>query len=266
MDLEVTLPPTAQTISPIMITAPTSHGGTALLQRAICKSENAICYGDNLFEQILSIVDWSTSLIEQHRPRQALEEEALANALTRSPLKWMPDLAPEFRQHMSSIFSVIYNIPHLAEQFALEQDRAVWAMIRQEIPAPLMNDLLSMFPNGKAIIVHRNPFDTIADLLQDRPDSDVSSLCELWNMGMDGYLRFSDARALKLRYEDSTDDPAGFAEKVAEFTGIRGFPTSGIDAGNEAENEATHTLNDVRIGEIRTACADMLTVYYPELA
>lgn len=265
MDLEVTLPPTAQTISPIMITAPTSHAGTALLQRAICMSDNAICYGDNLFEQQLSIIDWATSLIEQHRPRQTLEEEALANALTRKPMKWMPDLAPEFRQHMSAIFSVIYNLPHSAEQYALDQERPVWAMIRQEIPSPLMSDLLSMYPNGKAIFIHRNPFDTVSDMLHDRPDTDVNATCELWNLAMEGYLRFSNERALKIRYEDSTDDPDGFAAKISEFTGINGLPASGIDAGNEAENEGAHPLDEAHVETIRTACADMLTVYYPEL-
>ena len=266
MDLEVTLPTTAQTISPIMITAPTSHSGTALLQRGICKSENAICYGDNMFEEMLSLIDWSTTLIEQHRPRQAMEDEALASAMTRTPAKWMPDVAPEFRQHMSSIFSVIYNIPHSAEQYAAEQGRPIWAMIRQEVPSLLMGDLLSMFPSGKAIFIHRNPFDTIADVLHDRPDEDVNALCELWNMSMDGYLRLNDPRTLKLRYEDATDDAAAFAENIADFTGIKGFPTSGIEAGNEAENDGAHTLDEAQVETIRTACADMLTVYYPELA
>ncbi len=266
MDLQVTLPPVAQSISPIMITAPTSHGGTALIQRVMCRGANGLCYGDNMFEQTLSIIDWATSLIDQHRERQDDEETALASALSGNPGKWLPDAAPEFRQHMSSIFSTVYNIPHLAEAFAKEQSRDVWAMIRSALPAPLMSDLLSIFPNGKAVIIHRNPFDTAADLLRDHPDVDLQAFAEEWTLGMNGYLRFGDERVLKLRYEDAIDDAAAFAGTLAGFTGLSGIGADEIDAGSEAELDGEISLNEDQRSVLASACADMLTVHYPELA
>jgi len=265
MDLEVTLPPSAQEISPILIVSPTSHAGTALLQRMMCQSSNGLCYGDNTFEELLSIVEWSTSLIDAHQGRQENEERVLAAALGRRPERWMPDLAPEFRIHMSSVFSTVYNLPHTAQAFAQENGYDVWGMIRGDMPAALLSDLLSVFPNGKAVLVHRNPFDTARDMLRDDPLADVNGLCNAWSLGMDGYLKTGHMRLAKLRYEDAVEDPGKFADAFSKAAGLNGLSADTVDAGDEASSGGDRELSDAERSMIAERCADMLAVYYPDL-
>lgn len=266
MDFEVTLPPLAQTIQPVMIVSPTSHCGTAMLQRAMCCSGNAVCYGDNVFEELLSIVEWATSLIEAHHERREPAEESLAAALERKPKKWMPDLAPEFKLHMSSIFSTIYNIPHTAQQFATENGYDVWGMIRNDMPPPLLADLLSVFPSGKAILIHRNPFDAARDLLRDHPQADLTDFCKTWSLGMDGYLKIRHERLIKLRYEDAEMIADAFIEKLAAATGSTGMTAESLEAGSESETTSGRELTDNERNLIAINCANMLAVYYPDLS
>lgn len=264
MDFELTLPPTAEAISPLMITAPASHSGTALLQRAINGSSNGLCYGDNLFEEVLSIFEWATTLIEQHRPRREMEDTAIQTILKGETGLWKPDAAPEFTQHMSAIFSVIYNIPHLADSFAKEQGRDTWGMIRAALPAPVLGDLLSVFPNGKAVFVYRHPIEIARDQLRDAPDIPLASICDAWNICMNGYLKFSNDRLLKLRYEDAVDDPAALLDKVASFASLEDMALGAFPAGSEAETESGRALSDAERETILSSCEDMLAVYYPD--
>lgn len=266
MDFEVTLPPLAQSITPLMVTAPTHHAGTTLVQQAINTSRNGLCYGDNLFEELLSVIEWATSVIEAHHNSGNTSDDSLEAALARELDGWAPELAPSFSLHMSSVFSTIYNVPGTAQSFAEENGFDVWAMIRADMPVDLLVDLLGVFPGGKAIVLQRNPFDVAAATVAETPDTDLGLLCESWNLGMDGLLKVKHERMTPLKYEDAEADPAAFVTSLSALTGI-----ADINVDRLAANLATARANvpplavDQR-ARIAGCCEDMLAAFYPELA
>jgi len=265
MDFEISLPKEAYDIAPIFITAPVSHSGTALLQRSLARSSNAICYGDNLFEEILSLLDWSISLIDEQKKRKDQADRELKSALDANPTVWMPDLAPPFNHHMSAIFSAIYNIPHAAALYAKECNKPVWGIIRSSVPAPLMTDLLSMFPNSKAIFVHRRPTDAAVEMLADNSLGSVKEMCNTWNHAMRGYLELKSDRILKVAFEEISAQPAEFATRLSEFCGVQGYPVDDRNSFKEAQTVRNSQLGDADLALIQAECVDMMSVYYPEL-
>lgn len=265
MDLEITLPPVAETIQPIFVTSPCNHSGGALLQRAVCESQNGFCYGDNLFDEMNSLVDWAVGLIERHQSRKDMEADILANALARTPARWMPELAPEFELYMSSLFSNIYNLPFTAQDFAARNDRTIWMTARASVPAARINDLLSIFPASKFIIIYRNPLDIVRDALRDRPETNIRELCEVWNSTMRDFLAIQLDRVLKIKYEDALDETEAFISKFEDFTNIQGLRNDTVSTSNEAETDSRYELGPDSRLLVKTICQDMLAVYYPDL-
>jgi len=266
MELEVTLPPSAEQIHPIFITSPCNYSGGALLQRSVCASTDGFCYGDNLFDEVLSQMDWAFELIDRHQAAKDHEQNTLENALSGSPATWMPDLAPSHEIYMASLMSGIYNLPHTAQHFAKQQDKNVWMMARAGVSAPRMNDLLALFPSSKAIFIHRNPLDVVRDALRDRPGTAINELCTNWNTMMREYLTFQSDRMLKLTYEYAQLDADAFTNTLQEFTGTTGLQGTVSDAGVEAELSSQYELSPDIEQQIKLQCGDMLAVYYPELA
>ncbi len=265
MDIEVKLPPVADTLSPIFVVSPCNHSGGALLQRAVCESENGFCYGDNLFDEITSLLDWSVGLLERHQKQKSIEEDVLKDALERAPSKWMPELAPEFDLYMASLFSSVFNLPFTAQDFAKQNGRDVWMVTRASVPAWRLNDLLSIFPKSKAIIIYRNPLDIVRDALRDRPETNIRDVCELWNASMKDFLSISIDRILKLKYEDATEQTEAFLSHLEDFTDIRGLRNDTIACDNEAETDSQYELGQDLKVLVQKNCEDMLAVYYPHL-
>ncbi len=265
MDLEVTLPPNSETISPIFITSPYNHSGAAMLQRALCTGQNSICYGDNLFDELLSLIDWSVGLVERHQEQKEWESSVLDLALNRTPTTWMPDLGPSPDIYSASLFSVAYNLPFTAQSYAVEQGRDVWAIARAGIATSRINDLLSMFPNSKAMFVHRNPLDIVRDALRDRPDSNVRDICDAWNEGMRDFLVYSSDRLLKLQYEDASENTDAFLSTIQDFTNAHGMSPAVVNVSSESEKDSDYEMGEDLKFLVQTQCNDMLAVYYPAL-
>jgi len=265
MELEVTLPTKAGEIAPIFITSPCNHSGGALLQRAICATQSGICFGDNMFDEILSLVDWAVELIDRHQKLRDTEAGVLDRVLSKNPATWMPELAPPFDLYTSSLFSVIYNLPYTAQQYANENGLSTWAMSRAGIRASRINDLLSIFPSSKAIFIYRNPLDIARDRMRDHPDTDIRELCHEWSTVMQEYLHTSSPKLTKLRYEDAVDDTGQFVSELGAVTGLTGFDDATLTGGVEAETESSFELDEQQKDEIRMLSADMLAVHYPDL-
>lgn len=265
MEMEVTLPPSAEQIRPIFITSPCNHAGAALIQRSVSMSTNGFCYGDNLFDEIMSQIDWAFGLIERHQNNKEREQQVLDDALNRKPSTWMPELAPPHDIYMASLLSVIYNLPHTAQHCVQENGRDIWMLARASVAASRMNDLLSIFPTSKGIFVHRNPLDIVRDTMRDAPGSNVTDICVMWNDMMSEYLTFQSDRLLKLCYEDAQTNPDAFATSIEEFSGVTGLQGNILDAGSEAELESSFELSPEVERQIKVQCEDMLAVFYPTL-
>ena len=146
-------------------------------------------------------------------------------------------------------------------------------MARAGVPATRMGDLLSIFPTSKGIFIHRNPLDIVRDTLTDRPGTNVTDICVMWNSMMSEYLTSSSDRLLKLCYEEAQIHPDAFANALEEFSGVKGIQgniirhqTCGIRGGSEAELDPPFELSAELERQIKIQCEDMLAVFYPELA
>ena len=265
MEQKIILPSNADDILPTFITAPTNHSGGAMLQRAFCSAENSICYGDNMFDEVLSLIDWAVSLIERHNDQEEWETKYLEQVLERNPATWMPELGPQHDIYSASLISVVYNLPNVAQGYAEEQGRGVWMLSRAGVPSSRMNDLASIFPNSKSIFIHRNPIDLARDTLKDRPDSNVREVCEAWNTAMRDFLSYSSDRLLKVRYEDAIENTNGFIQSLEDFTGAKGINPAVITTGSESESDSDYEMGDDLTALVQSQCSDMLAVYYPEL-
>ncbi len=263
MDIEITLPTTAEKTFPIFITSPCNHSGGALLQRAVCASENAICFGDNFYDEIGSLVDWAGGLIDRHKKLKDSEENILKAALDRNPKTWMPELALPFNLYTGSLLSVVYNLPFTAQSYLEDIDRDIWMTSRASIPSERLDLLLSLFPKGKAIFIYRNPFDTVRDAMRDKPDSNIREICKMWNNMMADYLQFANDNLIKIRYEDALDNTEEFIATLEEFTDVKGLSKEILQVSSEAEMDSSFELNSDFKSLVEALCEDMLAVYYP---
>ena len=265
MDIQITLPATAEKLFPIFITSPCNHSGGALLQRSVCQSENAICYGDNLLDEISSLVDWAGGLVERHESQRATEEKVLVATLDKKPMTWMPELAPPFDIYSATLLSVVYNLPLTAQNFASENGKDVWMISRASIPATRLDALISLFPKAKSIFIHRNPFDIIRDALRDSPKADLREICTTWNSLMREYLEYSNENLLKIRYEDASEQTDNFINTIENYTGSKGILTETVSTGDESETKSDYEISSDIRSLIEILCEDMLAVYYPNL-
>jgi hypothetical protein len=265
MEQEITLPADAEKISPTFITAPANHCGGAMLQRAFCSGENSLCYGDNMMDEILSLVDWAINLIERHQEQEEWETNHLTRALGRDPATWMPELGPPHEIYTAALFSVVYNLPGTAQAYAQEQGRGVWQISRASLPSFRLNDLGNIFPGAKSIFIHRNPMDVARDTLRDHPDSNIREICDAWNDSMRDYLAFASDRLLKVRYEDAVEDTNKFVATLQDFTGATGINPAVLTTGTEAETDSDYEMGDDLKALVQSQCEDMLAVYYPEM-
>lgn len=265
MDIEITLPATAEKLFPILITSPCNHSGGALLQRAVCQSDNAICFGDNMFDEVNSLVDWAGGLIERHETQLESEKKILSAALDRKSQTWMPELALPFDIYTRALLSVVYNLPFSAQDFASANGRDIWMMARASIPCERLDLLLSLFPKGKAIFIYRNPFDIVRDAMRDNPNANVREICKSWTTMMDEYLKFSHKSLMKIRYEDAIENTEEFITSLEKFTAVKGLSKDIIQVSCEAEIDSEFELNSDLTSIISTLCEDMLAVHYPTL-
>ncbi|MBT3858189.1 MAG: hypothetical protein HOF74_00005 [Gammaproteobacteria bacterium] len=265
MDIQITLPAIAEKLFPIFIASPCNHSGGALLQRAVCQSENSICYGDNMFDEIGSLVDWAGGLIERHENQKAMEEKVLIATLDMKPMTWMPELAPPFDIYTATLLSVVYNLPLTAQNFAKENAKDVWMVARANVQSVRMDALMSLFPKSKSIFIYRNPFDVIRDSLRDNQKADLREICSAWNGMMRDYLEYSNNDMVKIRYEDASEDTDNFIKKFEEFTGSKGMPVEILEATNEAETDSDYEISSDIRSLIEILCEDMLAVYYPNI-
>ena len=265
MVLSVNAPPGAHELSPTFITAPAPHNGTSLLQRLICTSEEGICYGDNLADEILSLVDWAMAMIQRHQEYTDQEADVLAKALDRTPNKWMPELAPAFDPYMSALFSVLYNLPQAAADFAKTEGREQWSVSKPGIPAQRASELLSLFPKARVIFIHRNPLSAFRDHLRDAPGANIEEFGKTWNTHCRDYLALSSDRVLKLRYEDAVESPEAFIQGLEAFTGCTISLPDDVQDKNEAESTTNTQITAEQKGLLQAYCSDMLSVYYPSL-
>lgn len=265
MELEVTLPPNASMIAPVFITSPCNHSGGAKMQRLMCSHEKGICFGDNLFDEVLSLIDWAVGLIERHQMTREPELAVLEQTLAGTPARWMPELAPSFELYASSLFSVIYNLPYTTQEFAQQNGRDVWGMARAGIAASRMGDLLSVFPQSRGIFIYRNPIDVVRDRKRDVPDMGIAEICAEWNLSMRDYLAAPSERLTKIKYEDTVSDAATIRESLQEITGLGDLSLEILSEDNESELDAAVELTDADIAQIKQQCGDMLAVYYPDM-
>ena len=265
MELEVILPPTAEKIAPIFVTSPTNHSGGGLIQRTVCASTNGICFGDNLFDEFLSQIDWALELVERHQTAKDIEQSLLNNVLNGEVRTWMPELGLPLDLYTAALMSVIYNLPHTAQSYAKEESRSIWMVARASVAGTRLIDLLNLFPMAKMVIIHRNPLDIIRDALRDHPTLDISELCQTWNQYMRDYLDIKSDRVIKLHYEHAQSDVEGFSQALTSFTGIEGITEQLRNAGCEAELSSESELSETLVAQIQSNCTDMLSVYYPDL-
>jgi hypothetical protein len=263
MDIEITLPSTSEKTFPIFITSPCNHSGGALLQRAVCGSQNGFCFGDNFYDEISSLVDWAGGLIDRHKQLKDSEEMILNAALDRQPKSWMPELSLPFDLYIGSLLSVVYNLPFTAQTYIAEIDREIWMTSRASISSERLDLLLSLFPKGKAIFIYRNPVDMVRDAMRDNPEVNIRSLCATWNTMMHDYLKFSHTNLLKIRYEDATEQTPDFIAALEDFTAVKGLQKNIIQVSCEAEIDSSFELNSDLTSLVGTLCEDMLAVYYP---
>lgn len=215
------------TLSPLIVTAPVERSGTTLVQRLICSSNNGICYGENLFVEVLDMLAYATAKIQYHAADRASEEKGLQSVLEGKADRWIPNLSPAHDDYLYAIISIFYVLPRFADQYSNSIGRPIWGMKRPSLSYGAVVQLLSLLPKAKVLYVYRDIFACVRSAKARKfieNEDGVAKMAEDWSHNLSAAIDKPDNGGLHLiRYEDLVAAPGREIARLERATGVRGI-------------------------------------------
>lgn len=243
MTANINLPSAAADLTPILVSGPVARTGSTLLQRLICSAENGICYGENIFGEILETATAVMSRLQIHAQLQDSEKQALENVLGGRTDLWIPHLSPEYSGYMNAILSQFYVLPTHTQHYSSVIGRPHWGMKRPACDLSTLRMLRSLMPSARTVYIYRNIFDCIRSA---KARQFVASTDDIREMVLDWRNNIIDIeqadaedKIILIKYEDLTANPESQLARLEKETGLRG-----IDRGVMAVKVNTWTGSD----------------------
>ena len=213
MATNVQLPRVASELKPLLVVAPTARSGTTLLQRLISSADNGICFGENLFGEMLQLSHYLKGQVQFHERYREAEVQGLAEVLAGNTARWMPDLSPEVESYKTALIRTFYVLPKYVQDYAADIGRPLWGMKRPSLHHQTLSLVMTLLPGARMIFIYRNILDCLRSAKARgfvKTPEDVVKTCAEWRDNMAAVGRWADEkRLLLLRYEDLIEDPAG---------------------------------------------------------
>ena len=233
MAANVQLPRVASELNPILICAPTARSGTTLVQRLMCSADNGICFGENLFGEMLLISRYVKGQVQFHENYREAETTGLEAVLGGDTARWMPDLSPEIESYKTALIRTFYVLPKYAQDYAVDIERPVWGMKRPSLDYQSLSLIMTLLPGARMIYVYRNIIDCLRSAKARgfvKTNEDVVKTCVEWRENMGAIGRWAtEKRLLMLRYEDLVSDPAGIIPGVGRWVGLENIKLDVMD-------------------------------------
>jgi hypothetical protein len=216
--------------NPFLLTSPGTRSGTTLLQRLLCSSENAICYGEEIgkdLELTLQVLASREMLYRHSRPRF---EARLQGLLAGDGDGWLIDLMPPLDDYLGALRTGALAPLAACGANARAIGRETWGFKYPGWPPPLVRMLQQQVPGLRVVYAVRGLADTVRSAKAWHgftDERDTEDFCAQWL----AHRRFMRAWAkehpvLEVRHEALVAGPADTLAALAGFLGVRG-----MDAG-----------------------------------
>lgn len=273
------LPPRYLAAAPVIVSSPTTRCGTTLVQRLLCASDNAFCYGEEIGNQFRILAGLFATQIKACDQNGATMDDAFALALAGGLQDWRPGLTPPSQVMLDLWSDAFYQMPVGLAAFGERVGRPVWGFKWPGCPADQLRTYLTLMPGTRVVYVMRNVVDALMSAKARRfviSTEGAAAFCAEWARNMTGVMALADdPRLLILKYEDLIADREAGLAAIADFTGAANMRRSEFDLKvNTFEGEesygnsptqyiAPEPLTDDDRAVLRAEAGEVMAEHYP---
>ncbi len=241
------VPQGISTLSPIIISSPTTRSGTTLLQRLLCSSDNAIVYGEVCSSDLDLYLNFFINRAMMYQFNRAKLDSSLAAFKQGEVNDWILDLMPDLDGYLSALGNACFGGIEYCRQAALEMNRPVWGFKYPGWTPAVLNALRQMMPGFKLLYIHRDLLDCVKS---DKARGNLGSLEELrefcvsWTRNLEFVLGLNDPEhVLMVNYADLVGNSAPCLQTISAFTGATNIQQSvlNVKVNTFKDSASSHT-------------------------
>ena len=281
MAATLNLSPRYLAAAPVIVTSPTTRCGTTLVQRLLCASDNAFCYGEEIGNQFRTLAGLFATQIRACDLNGAAMDDIYALALAGGLRDWRPGLMPPGHVVLDAWTNAFYQLPATLADFGERSGRPIWGFKWPGCPPEQIRTYMTLMPQTKAVFVMRNVIDALKSAKARRfvgSTEGVTNFCADWARNTTGMMAMAeDPRVLVIRYEDFVEDREAGLAALAEFTGAANMRRSEFDLkvntfeGEEADGNsptqyiAPQPLTEADREILQAQAGEVMAKHYPAL-
>jgi hypothetical protein len=241
------VPQGISTLSPIIISSPSTRSGTTLLQRLLCSSDNAIVYGEVCSSDLDLYLNFFINRAMMYQFNRARLDSSLASFKQGEVNDWILDLMPDLDGYLSALGNACFAGIDYCRLAALELNRPVWGFKYPGWTPAVLNALRQMMPAFKLLYIHRDLLDCVKS---DKARGNLGSLEELrafcvsWTQNLEFVLSLNDPEhVLMVNYADLVGKPEASIQAISDFSGATNIQHSvlGVKVNTFKDSASGHT-------------------------
>ncbi len=219
-----------QSLSPIIVTAPTARNGVTLLQRLLNSSRQIIVYGENtmIMDHLPKIVRSATFF---YKASGEEVKEARRKFLSETTESWTSNLWPDMEAFMLRMYDAFY-----AGTLVYEQSTRQYGYERWGIKIPMTNPgMVEIFrvlmPNCSVVGIYRNPYEVVRSAKARNFITDLAGVqhyAAQWAANLRA-LQEKSGEVHLIAHDDLAANPEAVITKLERVTGVTGMDRTVMD-------------------------------------
>ena len=212
-------------LSPVLVTSPTVRSGTTLLQRLLCRSPDALIYGEEIGKDLdLQLQISSSRRLVYGHSRQRFTD-SLERVVAGDGNDWLLDLMPGIDGYLDALHSGAFAGLDYCRQHAQSLGRTVWGFKYPGWPPHLVRQLFDHLPGTRVVYLVRPLADTARSAKAWGAFTDEHGLhafCQQWAQGQVFMQQWRQSHpVLVLSFDELVAQPAPALARLQDFLGIR---------------------------------------------
>ena len=217
------VPQGVSTLSPIIISSPTTRSGTTLLQRLLCSSDNTVVYGEVCSSDLDLYLNFFINRAMMYQFNRTKLDSSLAQFQQGEVNDWILDLMPDLDGYLAALGNGCFAGIDYCRTAALAMNRPIWGFKYPGWTPTIFEALRQMMPGFKLIYIHR---DLLEVSKSEKARGNLTSpeefrvFCVSWTKNLEYVLTLKEhPNVLLVNYADLIGNPEESIRAIEHFSG-----------------------------------------------